>query len=187
MHYTLLAYSFILTCIKIKERSPLAFVSALLLYGLFRGWVGPFPRLLGPPSRCSSLGPLLAKVSAFSRGRLPLLGWHPCRLGVPLASISRPRPRAAALVYSATMVGSLSLTRWGFQRSPCVRFWCRGAPPALCLGVSPLTVFIIAPVALFVKRFFIFLWDFFSRPTNRPASPQSGFLPISVPVPHTSH
>ena len=59
--------------------------------------------------------------------------------------------------YSATMVGSLSVTRWWFQRPTCARFWGHRAPPALRGSVSlSLCVFIIAPDRRFVKTFFNF-------------------------------
>ena len=65
--------------------------------------------------------------------------------------------------YSVTMVGDLSVTRCGFQRSRCVGFWGHGASPyARGIGFFlSLCVFIIAPEWYFVKTFFLFFLDFF--------------------------
>lgn len=139
-----------------------------------------------PPAVSTPITRLLCRVSRLScLARLPLrraFGFH-----------FYTAAQGGSPFYSVTMVDDLSVTRCGFQRSRCVGFWCHraslalppGKPPA-ALGVSPLTVFIIAPTGLFVKHFFFIFFNFFlvgGVPFPRPVA---GNPLESLPGAHTS-
>ena len=121
-----------------------------------------------PPAVSTPITRLLCRVSGLPRlARLPLrraFGFH-----------LYTAAQGGSPFYSVMMADDLSVTRCGFQRSRCVGFWCHraslalppGKPPA-ALGVSPLTVFIIAPSRCFVKHFFYFFALFFGRPFGLP-------------------
>ena len=101
-----------------------------------------------------SLPPFLVLPRKGIRGVAGFPAWRTCRFGALSASIFIPRPWAAALATRWRWWSTFRL-RGGFLVSSRTPALPAGKPPP-ALGVSPLTVFIIAPTGLFVKHFFYF-------------------------------
>lgn len=127
-----------------------------------------------------SVPPFLVLLRRGIRRIAGFPAWHACRFGVLSASISIPRPWAAALAYSVMMVDHLSLTRCGFQRSRCVGFWGHGASPCAPGGQAStgFSVYILSRLPGFVKTFFQKSWKIFCPRFTAPPLRCGGFASV---------